>query len=205
MMQLQHPHIVTLLGVCKTGMADAILMEYAPKGSLHDYLSDKSKPLPNELKKKWMLESAFAIQYLHRQRCLHRDIKPQNCLLFEGDLLKLCDFGLARKIEHSQTTSAQRGTHRYMAPELHRGNKEGRAVYSKATDVYAYGILILEIHTRKPPFEGWEWHKVILEVGGGAKPTIPDDCPEDLAKIMQGCWDANAPQRPMIEPIVEGM
>ena len=180
-------------------------MEYAPNGSLHDYIADESKPLQNGLKKKWMQESASAIQYLHGQNYLHRDIKPQNCLLFEGNLLKLCDFGLTRVIEESQTTSSQKGTHRYMAPELHRGNERGRAIYSKATDIYAFGMLILEILTRKPPFQGWEWHKVIFEVGSGAKPTIPDDCPEDLASIMQGCWNTNPRQRPTIEYIVEGM
>ena len=205
MKRLNHRHIVTLLGVCKTDFATSILMEYAPHGSLHNYLSDESKPLDDDLKMKWMKESASAIRYLHEQNYLHRDIKPQNCLLFNNNLLKLCDFGLTREIEESQTTSSQKGTHRYMAPELHLGNHRGRAVYSKATDIYAYAMVILEILTRKPPFEGWEWHKVVYEVGNGAKPTIPDDCPENLASIMRGCWNANPRERPTIEYISGGM
>ena len=205
MKQLKHQHIVTLIGVCKTGFATSILMEYAPHGSLHNYLSDESKPLENDMQIKWMQECASAIQYLHNQNYLHRDIKPQNCLLFEDNLLKLCDFGLSREIQESQTTSSQKGTHRYMAPELHRGNERGRGVYSKSTDIYAYGMIILEILTRKPPFQGWEWHKVIFEVGDGAKPTIPDDCPDYLASIMRGCWNTNPRQRPTIEYIAQGM
>ena len=204
MKQLSHRHIVTLIGVCKTGFATSILMEYAPNGSLHNYLSDESKPLNDNLKKKWMQESASALQYLHEQNYLHRDIKPQNCLLFVGDLLKLCDFGLSREIEKSQTSSSMKGTHRYMAPELHRGNDRGRAVYSKATDIYAYGILILEIITREAPFQGWEWHKVVFEVGKGAKPTLPDDCPSALASILQHCWLQDPRDRPTIEYVAEG-
>ena len=204
MSQMKHPNIVTLLGVCQTGGAHLIVMEYAPNGSLHDYLSDKSKPLPYELVKKWAKEAARAIQYLHGQNVLHRDIKPQNCLLFEEGQLKLCDFGLAREIDESQTTSSQKGTVRYMAPEIHRGNEHGRAVYSKPADIYGYGMLLLEICTRKPPFEELEWFRVVFEVGNGAKPTIPDDCPKDLADIMRPCWNTDPKQRPIIASIVEG-
>ncbi|XP_072021685.1 uncharacterized protein [Amphiura filiformis] len=196
MSKLHHPHIVNLLGICEIPSAKLILMEYAPNGSLHDYLKDPSKPLPYELQKKWAKESALAITYLHRQNFLHRDIKPQNCLLFQDNLLKLCDFGLAREIEESQTTSSQKGTYRYMAPEIHVGNERGRAIYSKPADIWAYGMLLLEICTRKPPFQDLEWHRVIFEVGNGTKPSIPEGCPKDLSDIMQQCWNNDPKQRP---------
>ncbi|XP_072037412.1 putative mitogen-activated protein kinase kinase kinase 7-like [Amphiura filiformis] len=205
MSQLQHRHIVKLIGFSQTGPIHVILMEYAPNGSLHDYLSDSSKPLPNELKQKWATESALAIQYLHEQNYLHRDIKPSNCLLFESNLLKLCDFGLARKLDHSETTSTQKGTCRYMAPEIHVGNEEGRAIFSKPADIYAYGMLILEICTRTPPFRTWEWHKVVFEVGGGAKPDVPQDCPRHLSHIMQQCWKTDPKQRPTIASVVSDL
>ncbi|XP_072051432.1 dual specificity protein kinase shkA-like [Amphiura filiformis] len=202
MSQLIHPNIVNLLGICKTGGAHLILMEYAPNGSLHDYLKDPSKPLPYELQKKWATESALAIKYLHGQNFLHRDIKPENCLLFQDNLLKLCDFGLAREIEESQTTSSQKGTYRYMAPEIHVGNERGRAIYSKPADIWAYGMLLLAICTRKPPFQDLEWHRVVFEVGNGQKPSIPEGCPKDLLDIMQQCWNNDPRQRPTITSIV---
>ena len=206
MSQLNHKHIVNLLGVCHQEAGDLIIMEYAPKGSLHGYLKDHSKPLPYELQKKWAKEAALAIQYLHGKNFLHRDIKPQNCLLFDNDLLKLCDFGLAREIEASHSTSSQKGTYRYMAPELHRGNESGRAVFSKPSDIYAFGMLILEICTRKPPFEELEWHRIVFEVGKGeTKPKIPEDCPKDLSKIVERCWKTDPKQRASIKSIVVGM
>ncbi|XP_072014725.1 uncharacterized protein [Amphiura filiformis] len=205
MSQLQHPNIVTLIGICRTGAADLILMEYAPDGSLHDYLKDESRPLPYKLQKKWAKESALAIQYLHHHNYLHRDIKPQNCLLFDDYVLKLCDFGLAREIEESQTTSSRKGTFRYMAPEIHVGNERGRAVYSKPADIWAYGMVLLEICTRKPPFEGLDWCAVVYTVGNGGKPTVSEDCPKDLSDIMKECWSTNPKQRPFITDIVHAL
>ncbi|XP_072024513.1 uncharacterized protein [Amphiura filiformis] len=205
MSQLRHPNIVNLLGICEIPRAHVILMEYSPNGSLHNYLKDPSKPLPYELQKRWAKESALAINYLHGQKFLHRDIKPSNCLLFQDNLLKLCDFGLAREIKDSQTTSCQMGTYRYMAPEIHLGNGRGRAVYSRPVDVWAYGMLILEICTRKPPFHDLEFHNVGVEVGRGVKPFIPEHCPKGLANIMQQCWNTNPKQRPTMIYIVEAL
>ncbi|XP_072018959.1 mitogen-activated protein kinase kinase kinase 7-like [Amphiura filiformis] len=201
MSKLYHPNIVKLLGICENLGAKLIVMEYAPNGSLHDYLKDPTKPLPYELQKKWAKESALAIKYLHGHDFLHRDIKPQNCLLFQDNLLKLCDFGLAREIEKSQTTSSRKGTYRYMAPEIHVGNKHGRAIYSKPADIWAYGMLLLAICTRKPPFQRLEWHRVVFEVGNGAKPSIPEGCPKDLSDIMQQCRNVDPKLRPTITSI----
>ncbi|XP_072044135.1 uncharacterized protein [Amphiura filiformis] len=201
--KLDHPHIVKLLGFCQSGHVDIIVMEYAPFGSLHECLSNSSKKLSDDLKMKWIRESALAVHYLHAHRVLHRDIKPQNCLLFHNNLLKLCDFGVAREIDHSQTTSSQKGTYRYMAPEIHKGNERGRVTYSKPADIYAYGMLMLETCTRKAPFHGWEWQAVVFKVASGAKPPLPNDVPQDIRNIMERCWNHDPKDRPTIEEVVD--
>ncbi len=205
MSKLRHPNIVTMFGICQTGHSDLILMEYTPHGSLHDYLKDSSNALPYALQRKWATESALAIHYLHQHNYLHRDIKPQNCLIFDNNVLKLCDFGLAREIELSQTTSSQKGTYRYMAPEIHVGNDDGRGVYSKASDIWSYGMLLLEICTRKPPFEDLEWHRVVFEVGKGVIPSIPEDCPTVMSDVMRRCWTSDPRERIQIRDIIIGM
>ena len=204
--KVKHPNIVPLLGFYQDGMTNLIVLEYTPLGSLYDYLSQNSMdPVPDELVRKWARESALALEYLHGKRILHRDIKPQNSLLFEGNTLKLCDFGLAREINHSQSTSSQKGTHGFMAPELINTNDRNHATYSIYSDVYAYGMLILTIVTRKPPFHGMDWAYVMFHVGKGElQPEVPQGCPDDLSQLMERCWNVNPKQRPTSESIVHG-
>ncbi len=205
MRKLDHPNIVKWLGFYSKGPINIILLEYAKDGSLHDYLSDMSKPLPEPLKRKWAKESALAIQYLHEHKCLHRDIKAKNCLLFENNTLKLCDFGLAREIDLSFTLSSAKGTYQYMAPEIIRTNKDNKGSYSIFTDSYAYGMLLLAIYTRQTPFEGKEYGHVIFKVGNGTlKPDIPADVPQDIACAMKQCWEFEPRKRPTMKSILKG-
>ena len=177
-----------------------------PLGSLHEYLcKNANDPVLDELVRKWARESALALGYLHGKHILHRDIKPQNSLLFQDHNLKLCDFGLAREINHSQSTSSQKGTHGFMAPEIINTNDQNHAVYSVYSDVYAYGMLILTIVTRRPPFHGMDWAYVMFHVGRGElQPEVPQGCPDDLSQLMMKCWNKNPKQRPAIQSILHG-
>ncbi|XP_072037249.1 mitogen-activated protein kinase kinase kinase 9-like [Amphiura filiformis] len=204
--KLSHPHVIRLIGFYQNGPVKIILLEYATRGSLHGYLSDESRPLPDDLKRKWIREAALGKQYLHANKCLHRDIKANNCLLFEDNILKLCDFGLARETDHSVTMSSQKGTYQYMAPELINTSDSNLAFYSRYADIYAYGMLVLEICTRKRPFHGMEYAYVVFQVGEGKlQPTIPQDCPTDLAVLMRQCWHHHPRQRPTIDRVLEVM
>ena len=206
--RLRHPNIVTLLGFYEDGPMKVIFFEYTPHGSLHQYLSaDVTTPLANDLRRRWAKEAALALQYLHKMNILHRDIKSSNVLIFDGDpgTLKLCDFGLAKDIDHSTTTSTQQGTYRFWAPEIIRTDDRNHAIFSKYTDMWAYGMLVFEICSRKLPFFDTEWQTVIFEVGNGnLVPQIPADCPDELAYIMRQCWRYEPRQRPSIDDVVRG-
>ena len=206
MCKLRHPNIVSILAHIQTPIT-IILLEYATFGSVHDYLQDETKPLPEEMMKKWLRQAALALAYMHDQNFLHRDIKASNCLLFDGRdgmILKLCDFGITREIEHSQSTSSVKGTQRYLAPEIIVANDKGRAIYSKPSDIYAYGLLMLEIYSRKPPFHELQPLTVVFRVGKGEQPKIPDDCPQLVSEVMRQCWKRNPGERPTIQNILEG-
>ena len=201
MSKLKHPNIVLMLGFCKHELANIIILEYAKNGSLHDYLKDRTKDLPQELQHKWMKESARALQYLHSNDYLHRDIKANNCLLFENNTLKLCDFGLARQIQGSSALSSQKGTTKYMAPELLRDND---AKYSKFSDIWAYGMLVYEIVSREMPFRNDDPMHVVFAVCEGKKlPEIPEDCPTHFRKLMKNCWKMEPKERPTVDSILQ--
>ena len=205
MRKLNHQHIVPLIGFYSNGAVNIILMEIAKSGSLYDYLVDASLPLSDALKRKWAKQAALALQYLHKLKCLHRDIKPQNCLLFENNTLKLCDFGLAREIDQSFALSSAKGTYQYMAPEIINTNDDNKATFSIYTDIYAYGMLLLAIYTRKTPFEGNQYGYVVFHVGRGElQPEIPQDIPEDARLVMKQCWEVEPRKRPTVERILEG-
>ncbi|XP_072043655.1 uncharacterized protein [Amphiura filiformis] len=205
--ELEHPNIAKILGFYTHGPLHMILIEYAPNGSLRDYLSDYSKPLPEELMHKWFMESASAIEQLQGHDFLHTDIKANNCLLFHDYVLKLSDFGLAPAINHYQGASGQKGIYCYtcMAPEIQQESDKGITVYSKPADIYAYGMLILEIYTRKPPFAGLDWKTLISRIGRGEKPALPDNCPPMLSEIMKCCWNSNPKERPTIQDIIKAI
>ena len=203
MSKLSHPNIVILIGFLLNGPIKLILTEYAQYGSLHDYLSNHAKPLPDDLKRKWIRESALGIHYLHENNCLHRDIKAQNCLLFGDNVLKLCDFGLARETDHSFTMASGKGTPYFMAPELFQTDPSKPVPYSRYSDIYAYGMLVLEICTRKIPFQGMDFNDVVYNLSKGKlQPTVPSDCPKDLADLMKQCWNLRPRRRPDINAVV---
>ena len=202
--KLNHPHIIMLLGKFQNGPINLIFLEYTPFGSLHDYLTqDPFNATPENLLRKWARESALAVEYLHDNHVLHRDLKVKNCLLFGEDLLlKLSDFGLACDTTHTHTFSSIMGTFPYMAPEVvsPRGFRE-QVEYSIYSDIYAYGMLLLEICTKRPPFEGWDWRQITWTVSKwpGHKPDIPKDCPSDLADLILECLRWTPKDRPTIK------
>ncbi|XP_072032454.1 GTPase IMAP family member 7-like [Amphiura filiformis] len=137
---------------------------------------------------------------MHANHVIHRDIKGANCIIFEGNLLKLADFGIARyiAIDGSEVTSSEKGTRRYMAPEINSQNH-----FSFASDLYAYGMLAIEMVSGREPFEGSEWQYVVYQVvENNLRPDVPRDCPKVVAILMRLCWSKEPEDRPTADDIV---
>ncbi|WAR64138.1 hypothetical protein PtB15_16B298 [Puccinia triticina] len=129
-----------------------IISEYVPKGNLRNYLvsrsiTTKAQPLTWRLRISFAIDIARAVAYLHERKCLHRDLKLDNCLLTENFRVKLCDFGLARfeaKTPEEVRQLSFCGTDGYMSPEVLRG-----APFDLSTDVYSLGIIFCELISMK--------------------------------------------------------
>ncbi|GJT97306.1 L-type lectin-domain containing receptor kinase VII.1, partial [Tanacetum coccineum] len=153
--RLKHKNLVGLRGWCKKEKGSLILVyDYMENGSLDKLLfdcKDDTKILNFDERMKILKDVANGIFYLHEgweAKVLHRDIKSSNVLLDKDMNAKLGDFGLARMHQHGQVATTTRvvGTAGYLAPEV---IKTGRA--STQTDVFSFGILILEVMCGKRP------------------------------------------------------
>ncbi|CAI0547701.1 unnamed protein product [Linum tenue] len=152
--RLRHRNLVHLLGYCRRKGELLLVYDYMPNGSLDKFLFTEDKPILNWSERYKILRGvASGLLYLHEeweQVVLHRDIKASNVLL-DADLNgRLGDFGLARLYDHGtnpQTTHVV-GTVGYLAPELSRLGKA-----TTATDVYAFGVFMLEVACGKRPID----------------------------------------------------
>ena len=171
--RLKHRNLVGLRGWCKREKGSLILVyDHLQNGSLDKKIfnCEESMALTWEERLKVLKDVASGILYLHEgweAKVLHRDIKASNVLLDKDMTARLGDFGLAKMHHHGQLANTTRvvGTVGYMAPEV---VQTGQA--SAKTDVFAFGVLVLEVVSGKRPVqEGLpglvEWMRGLMETG----------------------------------------
>jgi serine/threonine protein kinase len=153
--RLRHKNLVNLQGWCKQKNDLLLIYDYIPNGSLDSLLY--SRPRQSGVVLSWNARFKIAkgiasgLLYLHEEWekvVIHRDIKPSNVLIEDDMNPRLGDFGLARLYERGSqsNTTVVVGTIGYMAPELARNGKS-----SSASDVFAFGVLLLEIVSGRRP------------------------------------------------------
>uniref|UniRef100_I1QED9 Uncharacterized protein n=1 Tax=Oryza glaberrima TaxID=4538 RepID=I1QED9_ORYGL len=150
--KLQHKNLVRLVGVCLEQEERLLVYEFVPNRSLDQILFDADKRQQLDWGKRYKIINGIArgLQYLHEDsqlKVVHRDLKASNILLDMNMNPKISDFGLARLFGRDQTqgvTNLVIGTYGYMSPEYAmRGN------YSLKSDVFSFGVMVLEIVTGK--------------------------------------------------------
>ncbi|KAK3124980.1 hypothetical protein QOZ80_7BG0598200 [Eleusine coracana subsp. coracana] len=150
--KLQHKNLARLIGVCMQEHEKLLVYEYMRNKSMDTILYDTELSLQLDWGKRSKIINGIArgLQYLHEDsqlKIIHRDLKASNILLDSDYTPKISDFGLARLLGGDQSQEVTKhivGTYRYMAPEyaIH-------GHYSTKSDVFSFGVLILEILTRQ--------------------------------------------------------
>ncbi|HZU11477.1 MAG TPA: protein kinase [Chloroflexota bacterium] len=146
---LTHPHIVSVFDVGSDDGSHFIVMEYIRGRTLRDVI-ETAGPLPPDRAVRILTPILEALGYAHQRELIHRDVKPQNILLAADGTPKLADFGIAHLADGSTTrTAAILGSAHYLSPEQSRGEEA-----TARSDLYACGIVLHEILTGVPPFDG---------------------------------------------------
>src|SRR5262245_31239745 len=147
---LNHPNIVDVYDFGQTGPTYYIAMEYLEGGNLKDRIRQGGR-LPPGQARDVAQQVLSALAAAHARGLVHRDVKPQNVLLDGAGIAKLTDFGIAHGPDAAELTQVGMtlGTAAYIAPEQATGGLVG-----PATDIYGVGILLYEMLSGRPPFEG---------------------------------------------------
>jgi protein kinase A len=140
----RHPFLITLWGTWQDSRNLYMVMDFVEGGELFSLLR-KSQRFPNPVAKFYAAEVTLALDYLHSQQIIYRDLKPENLLLDRHGHLKITDFGFAKEVPDITWTLC--GTPDYLAPEV--VSSKG---YNKSVDWWSLGILIFEMLCGFTPF-----------------------------------------------------
>lgn len=210
---IRHPNLVLLVGACPEH--GCLVYEYMSNGNLEDriFCQSGTAPLSWQLRFKIAAEIASALLYLHQTKpepLVHRDLKPANILLNENFVSKITDVGLARLLPTNTSTcssqylaTAAAGTFCYIDPEYQKTGTVG-----VKSDVYALGIILLQLITARPPMGLAHHVENAMEMDKLEEmldPTIPDWPVEEavkLAKIGMMCAELRRRDRPDLGSVV---
>jgi len=211
---MKHPNVHPLLGYIMHGAYPAFISRWMANGSLLTYLQNTPG-----ISLVYMAKGiANGLLYLHIEKVIHADLKSGNILVSdEGDPL-LTDFGISRMMDSSSSTRSG-GSARWMAIELVNPSFSDSAVgagrHTPQTDVWAYGMVLYELLTRRLPFYEFKRDEmVLLSIARGRKPfppsisqqANPQDPHEVLERrllwgISEKCWNEDPLARPRMETI----
>ena len=189
--KLSHPGIVTIYDVQNTAEGPCIVMEYVEGESLEEHLriSDLSPARALELSIK-ILE---IIDFAHKNKLIHGDLKPTNIIIDQNGMPKLLDFGLACADASSNDSGNTSGTFPYLAPEQIMGMPG-----SEQSDLYAFGVILYQLFTGEYPFQ-MDNHAAFIFAAVNQEPVPPQNynkkLPDQLNTVILKCLDKNPSAR----------
>ncbi|KAJ3109830.1 hypothetical protein HDU97_000060 [Phlyctochytrium planicorne] len=130
-----------------------LVMEYASGGSLRSLMNNRESPMAEQEARFYIAELLLALEELHSLHYIHRDVKPENCLIEASGHLKLADFGSCIRIGDSNKVTSHEtvGTPDYISPEILRAH-EGNVFYGTEVDMWSVGIILYELLFDEVPF-----------------------------------------------------
>jgi hypothetical protein len=196
---VEHPTLLKFVGAMDRAPF-AIVTEWVGGGTLQVELR-KNHKFNSTIYTIAAFDIARGVAYLHSRSIIHRDLKSENILLTESGSARISNFGMSRSAAAgagSRMTNAI-GSATHLAPEAF----DGTGVYDEKVDVYAFGVLLWEILTKKEPFAGMDAQTIMAQIRRlHLRPVIPGDAGGPLRELMETCWATDPETRPAFADIV---
>ena len=168
-----------------------MVMEYAEEGSLRNLLNNNFINITWEDKILNLFFIAFEFAMIHKAGLMYKDFHSGNLVNNSKSYSQITDFGLCKPITENDPENVY-GVIPYIAPEVLNSKK-----YTDKSDIYSFGMIMLEIFTSYPPYYNIPHDKdLVLKILGGYKPEIRCEIPQLLKDIMEKCWEIEPQDRP---------
>ncbi|KAM6108257.1 NUAK family SNF1-like kinase 2 [Pterocles gutturalis] len=174
MSSLNHPHIIAVYEVFENSSKIVIVMEYASKGDLYDYISERQR-LTEQEARHFFRQVVSAVYYCHKNGIVHRDLKLENILLDANGNIKIADFGLSNVYQQDKLLQTYCGSPLYASPEI----INGRPYKGPEVDSWSLGVLLYILVHGTMPFDGHDYKTLVKQITSGdyREPTkLSDAC-----------------------------
>jgi serine/threonine protein kinase len=177
-----------------------MVMDYAENGNLRNYLNKNHHNLNWKTKINYLHNIAFGLELIHEAGLIHRDLHIGNILHMdlEGRNTYITDMGLCKPADNSLTKNTIYGVLSYLAPEILQYQN-----YTKAADIYSFGIIMYEIITGLPPYHNLNHDEALaINICLGYRPSFNNiKVPQIIVDLFKRCLDANPSNRPSAKEV----
>ncbi|KAG0206455.1 hypothetical protein BGX28_002088 [Mortierella sp. GBA30] len=176
-----------------------MVLQFAGKGSLRDYLSRHFQSLDWSNKMRLARDVAAGISFIHEDNICHHDLHSRNVLIDHSGRALITDFGLSRYVNHANSNNGVRGVVPYISPERLRN-----APFDHSSDVYSLGVIMWELTSGHPPFDqDGENFMLPFHIMKGKREQIVSGTPVEYSQLYQQCWDGEPANRPSLPVILK--
>eukprot|EP00747_Dinoflagellata_sp_TGD_P063651 gnl/TRDRNA2_/TRDRNA2_153553_c0_seq1.p1 gnl/TRDRNA2_/TRDRNA2_153553_c0~~gnl/TRDRNA2_/TRDRNA2_153553_c0_seq1.p1 ORF type:complete len:773 (+),score=126.57 gnl/TRDRNA2_/TRDRNA2_153553_c0_seq1:169-2319(+) len=186
---IRHPHIIQLYEIIETPRQLYLIMEYARRGELFDWIVVNQKATEREACR-FLHQILAGVEKIHAMSVVHRDLKPENLLLDEQQDIKIVDFGLSNTYQDGQLLQTACGSPCYAAPEMIKGD----SYVPGMVDIWSCGVILFALVSGYLPFEDPS-HKKLYQKILAAEYEMPSFVSKEVSDLVAGMLTTDPTKR----------